>query len=96
MYDITMKQQYSPCLPYFYRNFLKHRQTSSCVQLQSFKTTNYPLRTHPLWEDRLEADDQPVILVPGTTLPEATVERVSSDLHPCRDPYHTVKLIVSE
>lgn len=56
------------------------------VQLQSIKTTNYLSHTHPLQEDRLEADDRSVILVPDVTLTKATVECVSSNLCPCQDP----------
>lgn len=46
--------------------------------------------------DRLEADDQSVILTAGTALTEATVECVSSNLHPGHDPCQTAELAVSE
>lgn len=67
---------YYPSLAYFHRNDL--RQTPSCVQLQSFLKTNYPLNPLPLQEDSLKADDRSVTLVPATTLTEATVDNVSA------------------
>lgn len=58
--------------PVFSFNHLKQLITFTCI--------------HWLWEDRLDTDDQPVILVPGTTFSKAAIQHVSSNLLQCPDP----------